>query len=68
MHPSHAKRKEHDMNPITLERYLNEPGLAERLHADARRERTALMHRLLKALLERLTPRRRTIHWIARLG
>ena len=56
------------MKPITIERYLNEPGLVERLHAEARRERSALMHRLLKALLERLTPRRRTLHWIARLG
>ena len=56
------------MKPITIERYLNEPGLVERLHAEARRERTAHLHRLLKALLERLTPRRRTLHWIARLG
>jgi hypothetical protein len=68
MHPSHAKRKEHEMKPITIERYLNEPDLAARLHAEARRERAAYLHRLAKALLERLTPRRRTFHWIARLG
>jgi hypothetical protein len=56
------------MEPITLERYLDEPGLDLRLYAEARRERAALMRRLLKALLERLTPRPGPVHWIARLG
>ena len=56
------------MRPITMEQYLNEPDLAARLHAEARRERAAYLYRLAKALIERLTPRRRTIHWIARLG
>ena len=56
------------MEPITLERYLNEPDLDVRLHAEARRARTVLMGRLLISLLERLTPRPGRIHWIARLG
>ena len=56
------------MEPMTIERYLNEPGLAERLHAEARRERAVYLYRFAKALIERFTPRRRTIHWIARLG
>lgn len=56
------------MRPITMERYLNEPELATRLHAEARRERAAYLYRLAKALIGRLAPRRRTIHWIARLG
>ena len=56
------------MKPITLEGYLNDPGLALRLHAEARRERSALMRRLLTALVERLTPRLRPVRWIARLG
>jgi hypothetical protein len=68
MHHAHVKCKEHPMEPITLERYLNEPGLGLRLHAEARRERAAAMHRLLKALLERLKPRVMAVHWIARLG
>ena len=56
------------MKPITQQRYLNEPDLDLRLHAEARRERAALMRRLLKALVERLTPRPGPVHWIARLG
>ena len=56
------------MTPITLERYLNEPGLGLQLYMEARRERAATVGRLLKALIERLTPQPRTIHWIARLG
>lgn len=56
------------MKPITLERYLNEPDFGLRLHAEARRERAALMRRLLKALAERLAPRPGPVHWIARLG
>jgi hypothetical protein len=68
MHPSHAKRKENPMTPITLERYLNEPDLDARLHAEARRERAAAMHRLIKALAAWLTPRPRPVRWLARLG
>jgi len=68
MHYAHVKYKEHPMEPITLERYLNEPGLDLRLHAEARRARSMEMRRLLNALVERLTPRSRPIHWIARLG
>jgi len=56
------------MNPITLDRYLNEPGLALRLHAAARRARAVEMDRLLKALLERLTPRAQPARWLARIG
>ncbi|HUN67738.1 MAG TPA: hypothetical protein VMU46_02995 [Burkholderiales bacterium] len=56
------------MTPITLERYLNDPGLGLRLYAEARRERAATLGRLLHALLDKLTPRPRQIHWIARLG
>lgn len=56
------------MEPITLERYLNEPDLVLRLHAEARRERAAAMHGLLKALLERLKAPVMPVHWIARLG
>ena len=56
------------MQPITLERYLNEPGLDLRLQAEARRVRAALMGRLLNSLVERLTPRYRPVHWLARLG
>jgi len=68
MHYVHVKYKEHPMQPITLERYLNEPGLDLRLHAEARRARSLEMHRLLKALVEWLTPRPRPIQWIVRLG
>jgi hypothetical protein len=68
MHDAHVTCKEKTMKPITLESYLNEPGLALRLHAEARRERSVLMGRLLKALVERLTPRLGPVHWIARLG
>ena len=68
MHHAHVKRKENTMTPITLERYLNEPGLAPRLYAEARRERAATLRRLLKALVERLTPRPRQLRRIARLG
>jgi len=56
------------MTPITLERYLKEPGLDLRLYAEARRERAATLRRLLKALGEKLTPQPRGIRWIARLG
>jgi len=56
------------MEPITLERYLNDPELGLRLHAQARRARALTLHRLLKTLVERLTPRPRPIQWIARLG
>jgi len=56
------------MTPITLERYLNEPGLHSRLHAEARRERAATLRRLLKALVDRLTPRPSPVRWLARLG
>jgi hypothetical protein len=68
MHPSHTKRKENPMTPITLERNLNEPGLYSRLRAEARRERAATLHRLLKAVVHGLTPRPRPVHWLARLG
>ena len=68
MHHAHVKYKEHPMQPMTLERYLNDPGLDLRLHAQARRARTALMGRLLQSLVERLMPRPRPMHWIARLG
>ena len=56
------------MNPITLERYLNEPGLELRLHAEARRARAAEMGRLLGSLVEQLKPRSRPNHWLARIG
>lgn len=56
------------MEPITLERYLNEPGFDGRLHAAARRARSREAHRLLKALVERLTPRAQPGRWLARLG
>jgi hypothetical protein len=56
------------MKPITLEGYLSDPGLDLRLHAQARRERAALMRRMAMALMERLTPRPGPVHWIARLG
>jgi hypothetical protein len=56
------------MKPITLERYLNEPDLDLRLHAQAHRARAALMGRLLAALVERLTPRAQPGDWLARLG
>ena len=56
------------MNPITLERYLNEPDLDLRLYAEARRARAAAMGRLLKSLLAKLTPRSRPLHWLARIG
>jgi len=56
------------MKTITLERYLNEPGLDLRLQAEAQRARAAMMGRLLKSLLERLTPHARPVHWLARLG
>lgn len=68
MHYTHVKRKEKTMTPITLERYLNEPGLALRLYAEARRERGATLRRLLKALWQGLTPRPHPVRWIARLG
>jgi hypothetical protein len=68
MQHTHVKRKEKTMNPITLERYLNEPGLDLRLHAEAHRARAEMVGRLLKALVERLWPRSRPVHWIARLG
>jgi len=56
------------METLTLERYLNEPDLDGRLHAAARRERARLMHRLLKQLVEQLTPRAQPARWLARLG
>ena len=56
------------MTPITLERYLNEPDLRARLDAEARRERAAALHRLLRALVEWITPRARPVRWLARLG
>jgi len=56
------------MKPITLERYLNEPELDLRLFAEARRVRAEWLARQLKALVARLTPRPRPVHWIARLG
>ncbi len=56
------------MQPITLERYLNEPDLDSRLHAAAHRARAELMGRLLKSLVERLTPRPQPVRWLARLG
>jgi hypothetical protein len=68
MHHAHVKRKEKPMNPITLDRYMNEPDLDLRLHAEARRARAALMGRLFNSLVERLTPRPRPIHWLTRLG
>jgi hypothetical protein len=68
MQHAHVKRKEKPMNPITLERYLNEPELDLRLHAAARRARAALMGRLFNSLLERLTPHARPGAWLARLG
>ena len=56
------------MNPITLERYLNEPGLDLRLYAEARRARAATIGRLLKSLFAQLKPRSRPLHWLARIG
>jgi hypothetical protein len=68
MHHAHVKYKERPMQPMTLERYLNDPGLDLRLHAQARRARAALMGRLVAALVERLTPRAQPGDWLARLG
>jgi hypothetical protein len=66
MHYTHVKCKEQLMEPITLERYLNEPGLDLRLQAEARRARSQAMHRLLKELVERLTPCAQPVRWLAR--
>jgi hypothetical protein len=68
MHHAHVKFKEQPMNPITLERYLNEPELDLRLAAAARRARAESMARLLKSLVELLAPRPGPACWLARLG
>ena len=68
MQHAHVKHKENTMQPITLERYLNEPGLDLRLHAEAHRARAEMMGRLLKSLVEQLRPRSRPAHWLARIG
>ena len=56
------------MEPITLERYLNDPDLDRRLYAAAQRARNLEVRRLLKELVERLTPRTLPGGWLARLG
>jgi len=68
MQHAHVKHKENTMQPITLERYLNEPGLDLRLHAEAHRARAAMMGCLLKSLVEQLRPRSRPAHWLACIG
>ena len=68
MHYVHVKRKENPMNTITLEYYRSHPALATRLQAAARRERSKEMFRLLKVLVEKLTPQALPGRWLARLG
>jgi hypothetical protein len=68
MHHAHVNYKEHEMEPITLERFLNEPDLGRRLHAAARRARSRAMHRLVKKLIARYTPESLPGGWLARLG
>jgi len=68
MHHAHVNFKEQEMEPITLERFLNEPDLERCLHAAARRARSRTMHRLVKRLVGRLVPESLPGGWLARLG
>lgn len=68
MHDLHAKRKEIEMEKLTLETLRIHPEALAVLQARARRARAEAVHALVVRLIDALAPRLAVRRWIAHQG